>query len=108
MKACPLREVFLIMTTIEDADNIADMKYSMFPRSENYSEIQGPSVINLLEVEQIHSCVNKIDRDTAGTKKSATRSRTRWKARLSRISLTKTPTIRRNMWSEFDRVSWND
>ena len=63
------------MTTAEDAHNIADMKYSMFPRSENRREIQGQTLqhsklINLLEVEQICICVSS---------KSTTRSRTRWR-----------------------------
>ena len=91
-----------VLTRIEDAHNIVDMKYSMFPRSENCSEIQGPTrqhskLINLLEVEQIYSCANKIDRDTSGSKKSATRSRTRWRACRSRISSKRTPTTRRNV-----------
>ena len=91
-----------VLTRIEDAHNIVDMKYSMFPRSENCSEIQGQTrqhskLINLLEVEQIYSCANKIDRDTSGSKKSATRSRTRWRACRSRISSKRTPTTRRNV-----------
>ena len=91
-----------IMTTIEDAHNIADMKYSMLPRNENCSEIQGQTrqrskLIILLEVEQICSCVSKIGRDIAGSKKSATRSRTRWRACQSRISSKRTPTTRRNV-----------
>ena len=67
-----------IMTTVEDARNIADMKYSMFPVVRHGSEIHEQTrlhskLINLLEVEQIYSCANKMDCDTAGSKKSATR-----------------------------------
>ena len=62
-----------ILTTVEDARNIADIVYSMFPHSENRREIPGQTrqhskLINLLEVEQIYSCVNKMDFDTAYSK----------------------------------------
>ena len=37
-----------------------------------------PKLINLLEVEQIYICINKMDYDLADSKSTA-RSRTRWK-----------------------------
>ena len=59
-----------IMTTAEDAHNTAD---DGEPRNENHREIQGQTqqhskLINFLEVEQIYSCVNKMDFDTAYSK----------------------------------------
>ena len=58
------------MTTAEDARNTADDGET---RNENHREIQGQTrqhskLINLLEVEQIYSCVKKRDFDTAYSK----------------------------------------
>ena len=55
------------------------MRYSMFHRSENYSEIQGPSLVNFLEVEQIYSCVDDGLRHFKQQAKKLTRSRMRWR-----------------------------
>ena len=61
------------MTAVEGAHNIADMKYSMFPVVQVRRKIQGQTrqhskLINLLEMKQIYSCVNKMDCDTASSK----------------------------------------
>ena len=68
-----IQRTMLMMRHTYHRANIADMMYSMFLRREYRREIQGQTrqhskLINLLEAEQIYSCVNKIDRDTAGRK----------------------------------------
>ena len=88
-----------IMTTVEDAHNIADMKNSMFPDVKNCSEIQGQTrqqskLISLLEVEQ--NCIFvKMDCDLSNEMKIMS-------IKDFIEENTKNP---QDIWSEFDRAS---